>query len=138
MATAFERMKEQSRSGETLNELRGANIQLSGREIATRTINALNSTGDVGEQALAAKMKNCGKGNLCSSVYCVRCRQRAAGELRARFDRHISKRFGGDELMASEQLRYVTVLCELTDFNLVDVIAAVEKARKGSSPGSAG
>jgi len=105
-ADGFKKLKEQSRSGETLNELRGHDVQLSGRGIAKRTINALNSTGDIGEQALAAKMKNCGKGNLCSSVYCVRCRQRAAGELRERFERHISKRFGGDEQMASEQLRY--------------------------------
>lgn len=136
--TAFQRMKDRSRSGKALKNLLatieqdipGYNTQGQGRIIATRVVDALRSMGEIEDISLANKIANCRRGHLCGSVYCVDCRNRAAEGLNERISSHTQDRFDDDDDEARNNLRYVTVLCELTAFNQADVKQAVAIARK--------
>jgi hypothetical protein len=129
MTIPFEKMKKKYKSGEAFNAVRGANIQIAGREIRKRVITALYKEGDIEGLILADRIKQCGRGALCGSVYCMDCRGRAAKGLKDRLSDRILLRFGNDEASARDELRYVTVLCELTEFNLDSVKSAVTRAR---------
>lgn len=136
--TAFQKMKDRSLSGNAMKDLLvtierdfpGYNTQEQGRIITTRVIDALRSTGEIKDLSLADKIENCGRGKLCSSVYCEDCRKRAANGLNKRISDHTQDRFGDDADEARYRLRYMTVLCELTAFNVADVKQAVAHARK--------
>ena len=136
--TAFQRTKEDALSGKALKDIRalieqempGYSVQKQGRVITTRVLEALRSTSDWDDADLADKIESCGRGRLCGSVYCVDCRNRAASELNKRISRHVHGRFDDDADEARQHLRYVTVLCELTDFNLADVKQSIANARQ--------
>ena len=139
MKTAFQKMKDRSLSGKALEDLLVVieqnfpeyTTQKQGRTITTRVVDALDVTGEIEDISLANKIRNCGRGRLCGSVYCVDCRKRAADGLNKRISDHTQDRFGDDADEARCHLRYMTVLCELTAFNVADVKQAVADARKG-------
>jgi len=130
-------MKKDALSGKALKEHRalierempGYSVQNQGRIIATRVVEALRAAGEVEDISLADKIENCGRGQLCGSVYCVDCRNRAAAELNKRISAHSDIRFGDDADEARNHLRYMTVLCELTDLDFQEVKQAVADAR---------
>tara|TARA_Y100000034_G_scaffold135629_1_gene208336 strand:+ start:556 stop:1479 length:924 start_codon:yes stop_codon:yes gene_type:complete len=132
----FQRMKEDSRSGETLGQLlehqdlSGYSIQKQGRIIRNRVIDALRVTGEAEHIGLADRIENCGRGRLCGSAYCSDCRKRAVTGLSDRISRHIESRYGSSKKKIREQLRYVTVLCELVDLDYGSVKTARKRAQK--------
>jgi hypothetical protein len=123
-------MKNSSETGSDLIKFTEHDIQLKGLEICKRLLIALNETAEEDGLAFAYKVKNCGLGRLCSSVYCTKCRTRAVRQFDKRISKHIKSRFGNDEDKAHEQIRYATVLCDLVDLNKVEVKRAVANARK--------
>jgi hypothetical protein len=136
--TAFQQIKKDALSGKALKEQRaiierempGYSVQKQGRIIKSRLFDALRAAGEIEGISLADKIESCGRGQLCGSVYCVECRGRAAAELNKRISAHNEIKFGDDADEARNHLRYMTVLCEITAFNVVDVKQAVADARK--------
>jgi hypothetical protein len=130
---SFDDLKRRSQSGELLNTQLDADVQIANRKIQKRVIKALETMGDddgLDALSLAYRIKGCSKGQFCGSVYCIDCRWRAARALNERLQVHIESRFGNDKVEAQETLRYVTVLCELTDFDFDAVAQSVKQARK--------
>lgn len=127
MSSSFKKLKKESQSGKTHRETYGQMSGKTGTWTKTRVRNALVG---LGNDQLASRISNCRKGQYCGQVYCQDCRNRASKCLQERVQDYIQFSYGPDEEGAREQLRHVTILCELVNFDTESVKQSVSRARK--------
>jgi len=96
-----------------------------------RAIRALKSKGSPEALSLAWKIENCRKGQVCSSLWCPRCRHRAAKGLEGRLLEYVTTEFGDDQVAARERLVFVTPLFGLVSlYDARRVKGVLREARK--------
>ena len=98
---------------------------------ANRAIRALREMGTSEALDLAWKMENCRKGQCCSSLWCRRCRHRAAKGLEGRLLEYVTGEFGDDREAARKRLVFVTPLFDLASvYDVRRVRGVLREARR--------
>ena len=123
---AFESQPESNRQLNTLENFQRPKVRR-----VNRAIRALREIGSSEALNLAWKIENCRKGQVCSSLWCPRCRHRAAKGLETRLLEYVKGEFGCDHVAARERLVFVTPLfglCSVHDARRVKGI--LREARK--------
>jgi hypothetical protein len=113
-------------SGKQFKSVMRAADVLSGKHLERSVRGALAS---IGATSLANKIANCGRAAVCSSLYCRKCRSRAASKMEQRLQGRFRTALRSNPKLLQERWRYLTVLCEVTEFKVGNVKAAVTRAR---------
>ncbi|MGH2478040.1 MAG: hypothetical protein ACRED7_12330 [Stellaceae bacterium] len=125
MGSDFQRLKAKSGKQEIARLLAESPVQ--SEKHLERNVNvALRSIGD---HKLANKIRDCGRGKVCSSLYCRKCRNRVAAAMEQRLWDYFRKALKGNAGRLQHRWRYLTVLCELTALDAKSVKRAAERAR---------
>lgn len=107
--------------------------EIQGRKIwhPNRAIRALQSTNSADALSLAKRIQYCRRGSVCSSLWCPRCRHRAAKGLKTRLKEHLHRAFGDDHEAARQRLVFITPLFGIASvLDAKRVRSVISEARK--------
>lgn len=119
----FEEMKERHASGEVLKELVWRSGEMDKYHAKHshhdgRVADALDGT------EIGSLIKNCSYvtrkkgGQVCGSIFCDACRQKRQASMYVAYQKRVNEDLGGDEELARERLRWVTVLHSVVSVNI--------------------